>query len=244
MKTLSFPAPDWLPCWPPMAATLMLLGTAVSNLLPGSAWAVSKPVLASFAERTTQAPAIKELVSNCILEPGSFGGCKPGRVFTRGEFAAEARRVFRLTKPSKEFFFADVPSDSPIYAAVQSVAPFMPRRILCPGCALTSIFSPDTPISRAELAVAVVQVLTFDNKVTLLSPAEAQRVLAAFPDTANVPAVARLYLATAVKSGIIGQFPARKLEPAATYNRAEGAGVLEYVQLRYGFLQDDDRDRD
>jgi hypothetical protein len=148
-----------------------------------------------------------------------------------------------LTKPSEEFFFFDVPANSPIYAAVQATAPFMNGHILCVGCMLSDNFSPDAPIPRAEVAVVLVRILVAANKVKLLSPADAERVLARFPDATKLPAPARPYIATAVAGGIIAQFPHRNLEPAATYSRFEGAVVVEHVAARYGFLNDDDRHR-
>jgi hypothetical protein len=243
VETLSVLVPTKLSSWPRRTAKLMLLGAAVVNLLPGAAYALSKSVLPDLGNRAAQAPAIKQIVSNCILEPGSSGDCNPGVVFTRGEFAAAAQRMFGLMKPTEASFFADVPANSPIYAAVQAAAPFMNRHILCMGCMLSDNFSPDAPISHAEVAVVLVRILIAANKVKLLSPADAERILARFPDATIIPAPARPYIATAVKSGIIAQFPRKKLEPAATYNRAEGATVLEYVEVRFGFLHDDDHER-
>jgi hypothetical protein len=197
--------------------------------------------LPDLASHAAQAPA-KENASNCILEPGSSRDCNPGVVFTRGKFAVATRRMFGLTQPSQKFFFPDLPTNSPIYADVQAAAPFMNGRVLCPTCWLSG-FSPDKPISHAELAVALVRILVAADKVKLLSPAEAEPVLARFSDATIIPPPARSYIATAVESSIIPRFPRRKLEPAATYNSFEGAVLLETVQKRYGFLHDKDRDR-
>jgi hypothetical protein len=70
---------------------LVLIGAALASISPGVAHALSKPVLPNLTSRAAQAPTIKKMVSNCILDPGSSGDCKPGSVFTRGEFAVAAQ---------------------------------------------------------------------------------------------------------------------------------------------------------
>jgi hypothetical protein len=154
METLSLLA---LPaCCTRSVTKLILIGAAVVNLLPGAACALGRPAMPDLANRVVAAPAITQLASNCILNPWP-PSCNSSLVFTRSEFVVAAQRLFGWSKPRNAFFFADVPLESPIYSAVQAAAPFMDGRVLCPGCLLSRNFSPDTPISRAELAVALVR---------------------------------------------------------------------------------------
>jgi len=177
--------------------------------------------------------------SNCILSPRSSIECSPGIVFTRSDFAIVAQRVFELPQPTPAVFFSDVSTDSPIYDPIQATAPFMDWHVLCPGCSLSSAFSPGVPISNAELAIALVRILVANGKVTLLSPEETQSVLMAFSDTADIPFSARPYIATALLTSIISGHVEpggkRAIEPAVTYSRFEGVILLQRAGQRYGF---------
>jgi hypothetical protein len=218
----------------------MLIGAAIMSLITGSASALNRPVPPGFAKDPAEAPAIKQVVSNCIFEPRSFQ-CNSNLVFTTGDFAVAVQRMFGLRKPSNAFFFADVPPESPIYASVQAAAPFMNWRVLCPGCEFSGNFGADQPVPQSKIGVALVRLLIAANKVELLSPDEADGILSRFPDAAVIPGPARPFIATAVSSGIIPLFHRQRLEPAVTYSRFEGALVLEAVAARYGILPYDDR---
>jgi hypothetical protein len=243
MESLSLLAFTSLSCRLRSTAKRILIGATVASVLPSMAYALSRPVLLDLANHELQAPAIKQIVSNCLLSPESIL-CSPDFVFTRGDFAVAMQRMFGLTKPSSEIFFADVPANSPIHAAVEAAAPFMNNGILCPGCLLSANFSPDKPISQAQVAVDLVRLLIAANKLKLLSLSEADRVLAHFLDASSIPGLARPFIATAVNARIIPLFHVNRLDPTATYSRAEGAVVLRAVQRRYGLLSPDDDDDD
>jgi hypothetical protein len=214
------------------AAMLALLSVAAANLMPHVAWAFSKPISSGLANRVSPSPSIKQIVSNCLVAPNSLV-CKPLFVFTRGDFAVSVQRMFHLTKPSTEFSFGDVTSDSPIYSAVQAAAPFMNWRVLCPGCLFANNFLPNKPIAQAEVEVALVRIFVTAGKLQLLSPAAAESVLSRFPDATRLPSPARPYIATAISSRIIPPLTPNMLVPAATYYRLEGALVLEVAQAQY-----------
>jgi hypothetical protein len=171
--------------WHRSAAMLILIAATVVNFLPESAQALNKTVSPNFTERAVQSPPIKNRLSNCILEPRSFQ-CKPGLVFTRGDFAVEAQRMFGLAQPRKKIVFPDVPESSPVYAAAQAVGPFMNWRVLCPVCYLSPNFGPDEPISQAQMTVALVRILLATKQVQLLNVPEADAVLDRFPDASNI----------------------------------------------------------
>jgi hypothetical protein len=201
----------------------------ISRCLTNGSWLrrTAKVILVGAA--VSLSPAAVYARSNCILNPGSSPECSV--VFSRGEFAVAAQSAFGLSAPNHEFVFPDLSKESPDYGAIQAAAPFMDWHVLCPNCWLSVAFWQNEPISNAQLAIAVVRILVAANRVQLLSPADADRVLAASPDAPSVPPPARPYIATAViTDGFRARlFPLGKLELAATYSRFEGTNIVRHI---------------
>jgi len=180
-----------------------------------------------------EAPAIEDMVGAGILQLQSAGLFKPNGVFTRGDFAAASQRLFGLTKPSQVYAFADVPTASPIYDAVEAAAPYMNIKILCLGCLLGHNFSPNASLGRAHATIALVRMLVAAKKVQLVDQREVDADLAEVADAASLPAVARPYIATAIKYGVVSLVTGGKFGPATAYDRADIAVVLDNVHKKF-----------
>jgi hypothetical protein len=176
--------------------------------------------------RESQALAIEDIGSKGIIAPQSPGKFNPGGVFTRGDFAVAAQKLFSLPKPTQEFYFVDVPKESPLYEAVQAAAPFMDRRAICPACLVSSNFAPNAPISRAHAAISLARMEVANKKVALVGPREVNSALAGIPDVSGLSPLARQLIATAIKSGSITPSSGKAFEPAASYDRGDIAVVL------------------
>jgi hypothetical protein len=178
------------------------------------------------AGREAQAQAIEDIGSKGIIAPQSPDKFNPSGVFTRGDFAVAAQKLFGLPKPKQEYYFADVPKESPLYAAVQAAAPFMDRRAICPTCLVSSNFAPNVPVSRAHAAISLARMEIANKKAALVDPREVNSALAGIPDVGGLSPLARQLIATAIKSGAITPSSGQAFEPAATYDRGDIAVVL------------------
>jgi hypothetical protein len=171
--------------------SLTLMSGSLICFLPYASRTQSASAFSDLAGRESQAAAIEKMAAEGIIAPKSPGKFDPGGVFTRGEFAVAAQHLFKLPKPAKEIYFADVPKGSPLYDAVQAVAPFMDRGALCPECLLSSNFVADAPISHAYAVVSLARLNIAKNKVALVDPREVASALEGVPDVAGLSAEAR-----------------------------------------------------
>jgi len=213
-----------------------LLGL-IALLLPASAPAQPKPAFTDLATHVTEQPAINSVVAQGIMKGVTGTQFNPDAANTRGDFVVSMQKMFNLTKPAQTVSFPDVPASSPIYAAVEAVAPYLRRQILCPGCALVENFLPNVPVSRVETAVIMTGILVAQNKVTLLTPAAAETALAPVTDVNTLHGPLRVYVATALQSGVITLPAPNQLQPAAQPTRADTATLLDTVQKKFSLPQ-------
>jgi hypothetical protein len=197
----------------------------------------SAPVIADLANHAAAVPAIKSMVAQGIMRGVSQTQFAPDAFYRAGDFAVSMQHMFNLPAPAQPIDFPDVPRGSPIYAAVQAIAPFLGRQLLCPGCALGSNFLPNQPVTRAATTVALVNILKAQGMVQLLSPAEAEIVLANVSDASPPSPMARAIFATALKSGIIALQPDSKINLALKHTRADAAVLLDALQKRFNIPQ-------
>jgi hypothetical protein len=223
-------------CARPMTGHVLLLALP-ALLFQTVATGQVKPAFTDLAAHVAEQPAINNMVTQGIIRAVSPTQFSPDAPNTRGAFAVSVQHMFNLPKPAQAVTFSDVPSSSSIFTAVQAIAPFQGRQILCSGCALGSTFGPNEPVTRAETAVLLTGILIAQKKVALTSPAEAESALAKVPDANELRGPARLYLATALQSGVITLTSASKLDPASQRTRADTAVLLDSVQKKFAIPQ-------
>lgn len=182
------------------------------------------------ANYSSERPAIENMVAQGIMTSASPGKFNPQGLVTRGDFAVSLQRMFSLPPSNHTLIFPDVTQKDAIYPAVQAVAPFMNMQLLCPGCALWAVFSPDQPMTRAESTIVLIRILLVQKRTQLLSTSEAEKVLAEVADVKSMSPGARRYFATAVKNGIVTLGNEKSFQPALQHSRADTAVLLDRVQ--------------
>jgi hypothetical protein len=150
---------------------------------------------------------------------------------TLAEFAAVLRDKFALPQPADLVVFDDLRAGDANYASAQAIYPFLHRQLLCPECALSSSFSPQAFVTRAQAAVVLVSILSAQDRINLLSPDQTTDVLSQLPDADAVSTFARPYIATAVAEGLLVPQAGNMLNPAQPYLRTDLA-ALDTVQRR------------
>jgi hypothetical protein len=191
------------------------------------------PVFADLANHSAAAPAINSMVAQGIMRGVSQTQFAPDAFYSLGEFAVSMQHMFSLPAPAQPINFPDVPRGSPAYEAVGAVTPFLDRGLLCPGCAAGANFLPRQPVMRAFATIIIVNILNAQNKIQLVSPSEAQSVLANASDASWLPSTARIIFATALKNDIIALQPGKKINLAYQPTRAETAVLLDAVQKKF-----------
>lgn len=179
---------------------------------------------------SAEKPAIESMVAQGIMTSASPGKFNPDDLVTRGDFVVYAQRMFSLPPPNHVLVFPDVTQKDAVYPAVQAVAPFMNMQLLCPGCALSGVFSPKKPMTRAESTIVLVRIMIAQKKVELLSAEDTNNVLAEVADVKTMSLAARRYFATAVKNGIVTLGKEKSFQPALQHRRADTALLLDRIQ--------------
>lgn len=157
--------------------------------------------------------------------------CAPG--VTLAGFAATMQQRFNLPQPATPIHFADLAPGDPGYAAAQAIAPYLHRQILCEGCVLSANFFPNQALPRAGSAVFFVSYLMAQGKIQLLSAADANAVLANVGDANAFSPLARRYLATAIKNGILPLHEGNALHGTTPLSPAEMTGGMQAMQNQF-----------
>jgi hypothetical protein len=177
--------------------------------------------------------AIERMVSRGVMRPTSPSHFQPEAKNSLGDFIVSVQRMFALKPSTQRPFFSDIGSDSPIFTAVQAVAPYLGRQILCPGCALASKLLPDRAATRAQAAVILTKILMAESKLQLLGSGETDAVLARSTDAGKIPLSARPYVATAIRADIIAPHRDGTISPNSALTRANTAVLLDNVQRHF-----------
>jgi hypothetical protein len=151
----------------------------------------------------------------------------------RGPSVTAVQNLFGLQPATSAPAFTDIGPNDPLFAAVQSVAPFLHRQLLCFGCALINKFLPNEPTTRGENTVPIVALLVSRNLITLLSPADADAALAGFADGASVPLPARPAIATALQAGILQPLPGNLIGVDVLQTSADDEAMLARVATMF-----------
>jgi len=152
---------------------------------------------------------------------------------TLGDFMVAVQRLFQLPRATESVEFTDVPSNSPLIQAVEAVSPYLGRQTLCAGCALGTNLLPNQPLSRAQMAVVIVNVLVAQKKLDLPGPAETDSVLRGMEALGRRSAPVRPYLAAAFENGLLEPKPGNRIALSTPVSRAELAAALGGIQHKY-----------
>jgi hypothetical protein len=96
------------------------------------------------------------MVARGVFQPVANGASAP---MTRGDFFVALQRLFNLREAGDATRFTDVPPGGALDQAVKAVDPFLGRKLLCPGCSLSTNVFPQEPISEAEIAFVTTRIL-------------------------------------------------------------------------------------
>ena len=193
----------------------------------------SAVTLEDIANHPQESPAIQRMVQQGIMQKAANNNFAPDADLTRGDFAVMMQRMFGLTASRQSVAYSDIGPQSKIYGAVNAVAPYMNFQPLCPGCLLSTQFSPGEKMTRGQVALVMVRILGAKSKVAPLSDAEMRDVLQATPDAKNWPPAARPYFAVAVKNDLLPSQPDRSFAPRLAVTRAQAAVAADGVQQRF-----------
>lgn len=193
----------------------------------------SEPQITDLSGFSYEAPSIKSMVGQGVLNLTGPGKFDPATTLKRGDFANAIQRLFNLPQPAEPIKFSDVHPGDAIYAAVEAVAPYMDNQVPCPEGNVGSDFSPNHTVNRAQWAITVVRILVAQNKLQLLSEDKTDRVLATVPDAKDIPKRARPYVATAIDSGVIECCAGNAIDVEQILSRADAAFVLAKVQTSF-----------
>jgi hypothetical protein len=208
---------------------------ALGRIATGSAQngPIPAPVFRDVAADTPAAGAIDRMIAQGIMHPVSPNTFAPDAPDTLGHFVASVQHMFRLEPTTRAPLFTDVSPNSPIFVAVQASAPYLGRQLLCFGCALGTNLVPDQPLSRAQEAMLITQVLKAQNRLQLLDSVATHEVLAGVADANKVSAPAAPYIATAIKTGVLPLTAEGRIEPAMPSTRAAVATSLDTAQRTF-----------
>jgi hypothetical protein len=176
--------------------------------------------------------AINNMVAQGIMRGVTPTQFAPETPLSQGDFVIAMQRMFKLPRASRSVDFSDVAPNSPIYAALQALEPYLGRQILCFGCALGTNFLPNQAISSAEMIFIMTRILTGQNKLQLLNSADAYSVLAGRSDTSQLSPPSRVYFATAIRNGILIGAENRIALPSEV-TRADAALFLDRIQRKF-----------
>ncbi|MBV9811640.1 MAG: S-layer homology domain-containing protein [Acetobacteraceae bacterium] len=215
-------------------AAVVLLLAACPLALCGAALAQPAPALADIAGRP-DAAAIEAVASKGVLPPVSPGVFDPAGPISRAEFAAATQRTFALPPPAEPVAFADVTPQTPDYAAIEAVAPYVlrARGALCPTCMMSSNFAPAATLPRLQSIALLTQILAVNGRLALATPADSDTRLRDVADAKNLPAPARQLVATALAGGIATLSAAGTLDAATPLDRAGAAVLLDNVITKF-----------
>jgi hypothetical protein len=172
--------------------------------------------------------AIQQLAKEGIIHGIDAHHFQPGGKLNRAQFAALLTQYFSLQPASTtQEDFKDVHIGDWDFTAIEASKDYMTM--------FTDInggydFKPNLPINRAEAAVTLVQLLTKENAVQLVSADQANQILSAYSDANLIPQNLRIHVATAIQAGVMKGVGHNHFDPLSTLNRAQAATLLYNLQ--------------
>jgi hypothetical protein len=176
--------------------------------------------------RSTRVQAIAYATSGISSEvvSGAFS-CTPATL-SRATFATSLQEAFALPVPVAHVPFVDVLPGDPSYDAIQTVAPYLHRKVLCPGCRLSLNYLPSDAPSRVEAAVTIVSLLIERHGVVLLSDAQATAALERASDAASLNPLARRFVATAIAQQVLSLDEKGRVRGAEAFAMSDFSAAL------------------
>jgi len=161
-------------------------------------------------------PFIAALEQRDIVSGFPDGSFRPNQPVTRAEFAAQLQKAFARDRQATPINYGDVPQDFWGVSAIDS-ATRMGFMKGYPG----NVFRPESPVSRAEVLVALM------TGLGLPLPQTAGDTLEIYQDAASIPNYATLKVAGATQSDLVVSYPNPSLlNPREPATRADVAAMI------------------
>jgi Fn3 domain-containing protein len=151
--------------------------------------------------------------------------CAP-TTLSRARFAASLQQAFALPATVARVPFVDVAPGDASYEAIQAIAPYLHRNVLCPGCRLSLNYLPSDSPTRVEAAVVIVSLLIEHRGVVLMSDSQATSALAGVPDAATLNPLARRFVATAIAQDVLSLDEKGRVRGADAFVMSDFSQVL------------------
>lgn len=153
---------------------------------------------------------IQDMVNEGIIGGYPDGTFKPNNNITRAEFASLIVRAFNLKSDSGKVF-----NDTANHWAKGAISTANYYGLVS-GYS-DSVFGPDDPVTREQIAVMIVNATKVDST----------EEVKAFTDSAKIAAWAKESVAKATAAGLIAGYPDGIFRPKANATRAEAAVILD-----------------
>lgn len=172
--------------------------------------------------------AIQKLSDEGIIKGFDKHHFKPNGKITRAQFASLLSRYFDL-KPAADAVqdYKDVAKNTWFFNDIEAAKDYMTEFKDLQG---GYDFKPDQPMTRAEAAVSLVQILVKENAVQLVSADQANQILSGFKDANAIPVNLRIHVATAIQNKVLQGEGNHRFNPNGTLNRAQAATLLFNLQ--------------
>jgi hypothetical protein len=172
--------------------------------------------------------AIQKLSDEGIIKGFDKHHFQPTGKITRAQFASLLSRYFDL-KPAADAGqdYKDVAKNTWFFNDVEAAKDYMTKFTDLQG---GYDFKPDQPMTRAEAAVSLVQILVKENAVQLVSADQANQILSGFKDANAIPVNLRIHVATAIQNKVLQGEGNHRFNPNGTLNRAQAATLLFNLQ--------------
>jgi hypothetical protein len=207
------------------AAATTAVTAAPARVTAPAATAVVPPV---------QVSPVQRMISQGILSPQATNALALEQPLTRGEFAQAVQTMFDLpAAEAPKTRFVDLAESHPAYSAIYAVMPFWNRQALCVGCVLPTAFFPDAAVTRAEMAVVLVNVLASKGELKQIETASLRPTLESISDANKVPPGGQQHVAIAVENGLLELDAQHRFQPKASITRADSATILDRTQTRF-----------
>ncbi|AKG23891.1 S-layer homology domain-containing protein [Calothrix sp. 336/3] len=170
------------------------------------------------------APFIQELSQRGIVSGFPDGRFRPEEKVTRAQFAAMLNKAFSKPQQRQAIRFADVPSNSWAYRAIQQsyTTGFLSGY---PG----NFFEPNQNIPRQQVLVSLANGLGYTSSGNVSS------ILQNFNDASEIAGYARQPIAAATEQDIVVNYPnVRFLNPTSTATRAQVAAFIYQALVSSG----------
>lgn len=195
----------------------------VINSLTNSTYsAVWNPVEFSDVDNHWAKDAINDMGSRMVVTGIGNNNYAPDRNITRAEFAAIMVRALGLEPGTGTSGFGDVAATDWYSGYIKAATSYGIIKGYDNGS-----FSPNETITREQAVTMIARAMTITKLSVALSDSEADQLLSAFPDGADVSDYATGSMAACLKTGIISGTSDTTISPKADITRAEVAVMVE-----------------